>query len=152
VQYKKAMNVFREHGESPIGIDTSKHMTYDTIAGLALCALVSSFSCPAVAAGDAIAGKTVFANQCASCHTVEVGKNGFGPSLAGVYERKAGSLAGYTYSPAMVQLLVSAYSTPAPTVQPTREELGLPLKASPCVASKTLKFALPPPYATPPVP
>ena len=45
----------------------------------------------------------MFANQCASCHTVEVGKNGFGPSLAGVYERKAGSLAGYTYSPAMVQ-------------------------------------------------
>ena len=57
----------------------------------------------ASAAGDASAGKSVFANQCASCHTVEVGKNGFGPSLAGVYERKAGSLAGYTYSPAMVQ-------------------------------------------------
>jgi alcohol dehydrogenase (cytochrome c) len=57
----------------------------------------------ASAAGDATAGKSVFANQCASCHTVEVGKNGFGPSLAGVYERKAGSLAGYTYSPAMVQ-------------------------------------------------
>ena len=55
------------------------------------------------AAGDAATGKSVFANQCSSCHTTEVGKNGFGPSLAGVYERKAGSLAGYTYSPAMAQ-------------------------------------------------
>jgi alcohol dehydrogenase (cytochrome c) len=55
------------------------------------------------AAGDAAAGKTVFANQCSSCHTVEVGKNGFGPSLAEVIGRKAGNLAGFTYSPAMAQ-------------------------------------------------
>ena len=55
------------------------------------------------AAGDAAAGKTVFANQCSSCHTVVVGKNGFGPSLAEVIGRQAGSLAGYTYSPAMAQ-------------------------------------------------
>jgi alcohol dehydrogenase (cytochrome c) len=57
----------------------------------------------AYADGDAAAGKTVFANQCASCHTTEVGKNGFGPSLAAVIGRKAGSLAGFTYSPAMAQ-------------------------------------------------
>jgi alcohol dehydrogenase (cytochrome c) len=57
----------------------------------------------AVAAGDADAGKTVFANQCSSCHTTEVGKNGFGPSLAQVIGRKAGSLAGFTFSPAMAQ-------------------------------------------------
>jgi len=56
------------------------------------------------AAGDAAAGKTVFANQCASCHTVEAGKNGFGPSLAAVIGRKAGGLAGFgAYSPAMAQ-------------------------------------------------
>jgi len=55
------------------------------------------------AAGDAAAGKTVFANQCSSCHTTEVGKNGFGPSLAAVLGRKAGGLAGFTYSPAMAQ-------------------------------------------------
>src|SRR6266853_3088705 len=57
----------------------------------------------AYAAGDAAAGKTVFANQCASCHTIEAGKNGFGPSLAAVLGRKAGGLAGFTYSPAMAQ-------------------------------------------------
>src|ERR1700674_5767996 len=53
--------------------------------------------------GDAAAGKTVFANQCASCHTTEVGKNGFGPSLAAVLGRKGGGLAGVTFSPAMSQ-------------------------------------------------
>jgi alcohol dehydrogenase (cytochrome c) len=55
------------------------------------------------AEGDPIAGKTVFANQCSSCHTTELGKNGFGPSLAAVFGRKAGTLAGYKYSPALAQ-------------------------------------------------
>jgi alcohol dehydrogenase (cytochrome c) len=60
-------------------------------------------STQASADGDAAAGKTVFANQCSSCHTTVVGKNGFGPSLAEVVGRKAGGLAGFTYSPAMAQ-------------------------------------------------
>ena len=51
-----------------------------------LAALILASACvfhgQARAAGEAAAGKTVFANQCSSCHTVEVGKNGFGPSLA----------------------------------------------------------------------
>ena len=63
----------------------------------------SLFCGHASADGDATAGKTVFANQCSSCHTTEVGKNGFGPSLAEVVGRKAGSLAGFNYSPAMAQ-------------------------------------------------
>lgn len=54
------------------------------------------------AEGDAAAGKMAFENQCSSCHTTVVGKNGFGPSLAGVVGRKAGSLDGYTYTPAMM--------------------------------------------------
>ena len=59
---------------------------------------------PALAQGDAAAaGKTVFANQCASCHTTVPGKNGFGPSLAGVIDRKSGTLAGFKYSAAMAQ-------------------------------------------------
>src|SRR6266404_7340291 len=72
------------------------------IATLVL-ATASLFYGQARADGDAAAGKTVFANQCASCHTTEVGKNGFGPSLAAVLGRKAGGLAGFTYSPAMAQ-------------------------------------------------
>lgn len=42
----------------------------------------------------------VFA-QCASCHATEPGKTVFGPSLHGVGGRKAGSLPGYDYSPAL---------------------------------------------------
>jgi alcohol dehydrogenase (cytochrome c) len=53
------------------------------------------------AAGDAVAGKVAFDNQCAACHTAVVGKNGFGPSLAGVVGRKSGTLAGYAYTSAM---------------------------------------------------
>ena len=72
-----------------------------------LAALILASACvfhgQARAAGEAAAGKTVFANQCSSCHTVEVGKNGFGPSLAAVIGRKAGTLPGFTYSPAMAQ-------------------------------------------------
>ena len=72
------------------------------MAALVLAA-AALFYGQARADGDAAAGKTVFANQCSSCHTTEVGKNGFGPSLAGVSGRKAGSLAGFSYSPAMAQ-------------------------------------------------
>jgi alcohol dehydrogenase (cytochrome c) len=78
---------------------------FHTRAVLATLMLVtcSLFGGRASAAGDAAAGKAVFANQCSSCHTTEVGKNGFGPSLAGVLGRKAGSLAGFNFSPAMAQ-------------------------------------------------
>lgn len=66
------------------------------IAGLAM------FVCQhAWAAGDPVAGKTVFDQQCSNCHTTVAGKNGFGPSLDGVVGRRAGGLHGYTYSTAM---------------------------------------------------
>jgi cytochrome c len=42
----------------------------------------------------------VFA-QCASCHAVKPGQNGIGPSLAGVFGRKAGTGTGFEYSPAL---------------------------------------------------
>lgn len=38
---------------------------------------------------------------CKSCHAVEKGKNGIGPSLAGIYGTKAGDVAGYAFSPAL---------------------------------------------------
>ncbi|MFM6853324.1 MAG: c-type cytochrome [Sphingopyxis sp.] len=58
---------------------------------------------PALASlhGDAAAGAGVF-NQCRACHSVEAGRNGIGPSLHGVVGRRAGAVAGYTYSPANV--------------------------------------------------
>ena len=50
--------------------------------------------------GDAQRGAQVF-NQCKICHSLEAGKNLLGPSLHGLIGRKAGSLPGYSYSPAM---------------------------------------------------
>ena len=57
---------------------------------------------PALAqgAGDAQRGAQVF-TQCKICHSLEAGKNMVGPSLHGVLGRKAGTVPGYTYSPAM---------------------------------------------------
>jgi len=73
------------------------------------------FCAQARAGGDAAAGKTVFANQCSSCHTTEAGKNGFGPSMARVVGRKAGGLAGFRYSPAMAQAAPAARRSTAST-------------------------------------
>jgi len=55
---------------------------------------------PALAEGDAVAGKAVF-NQCKACHQVgPEAKNGVGPVLNGIVGRKAGEVAGYNYSDA----------------------------------------------------
>ncbi len=39
--------------------------------------------------------------QCRSCHSIEPGKNGIGPSLHGVVGKKAASAPGFNYSPAL---------------------------------------------------
>ena len=39
--------------------------------------------------------------QCAACHSTEPHKTVYGPSLAGIAGRRAGSLPGYAYSPAL---------------------------------------------------
>ncbi len=69
-------------------------------AGLLLGMLV--LTGPAWADGDAAEGEKVFA-KCRACHSAEPGKNGVGPSLAGVFGRKSGTLPGFTYSKAMVE-------------------------------------------------
>jgi len=47
-------------------------------------------------------GAEVFANECSVCHAVTKGTEGMmGPKLNGVFGRKAGSLAGFSYSQAM---------------------------------------------------
>jgi len=73
-------------------------------ASLALAGLVGSTAwagAPApVPAGDAVKGKAIFA-RCAICHELKPGVNKLGPSLYGVFGRKAGTVAGFAYSPAM---------------------------------------------------
>ncbi len=50
--------------------------------------------------GDAARGKKLF-DECAACHSLERGVHAVGPSLYGVFERKAGELAEFRYSPPM---------------------------------------------------
>jgi len=50
--------------------------------------------------GDAARGEQKFV-ECAACHSVERGVNNVGPTLAGVFGRKAGALAEFRYSAAM---------------------------------------------------
>jgi cytochrome c len=50
--------------------------------------------------GDAARGQAKF-GDCAACHKLEAGANNVGPSLHGVFTRKAGEIADFRYSPAM---------------------------------------------------
>ena len=43
-------------------------------------------------------GATLFRRQCGTCHSLVAGEIRQGPSLAGVYGRKAGTLPGFKYS------------------------------------------------------
>ena len=52
--------------------------------------------------GDADAGRQVF-KKCQTCHSLEPGKTLLGPSLAGVFGRKAASDPNFSYSPAFKQ-------------------------------------------------
>jgi cytochrome c2 len=56
---------------------------------------------PAMAEARAAQGKVAFEATCSGCHSAKPGENGTGPSMFGVLGRKAGSLDGYGYSPAM---------------------------------------------------
>ena len=52
------------------------------------------------AAADAAAGQAIF-NRCKICHSVDAGKNMVGPSLHGLFGRKAGTADNFAYSEAM---------------------------------------------------
>ena len=69
---------------------------------LIILATAGALSVPltAYAEGDAAAGEKVFAH-CAPCHSTKPGENKFGPSLAGVVGRKAGTEPAFSYSSAL---------------------------------------------------
>jgi len=46
--------------------------------------------------GDAVRGKDVFEKRCTGCHAMDADREG--PRMAGVFGRKAGSVAGFDYS------------------------------------------------------
>jgi alcohol dehydrogenase (cytochrome c) len=59
------------------------------------------FAHPAMADPDVEAGQEIFQAQCSACHSNQPAVNGIGPSLAGLAGRKAGSLHGFTFTPAL---------------------------------------------------
>jgi cytochrome c len=67
----------------------------------AAAALALTLGGPARADGDAAKGEKVFA-KCKTCHEIATDKNKVGPTLQGVIGRKAGTVAGFKYSEAMV--------------------------------------------------
>src|SRR5947209_6215243 len=70
-----------------------------TLLGAAIVAIAPAGM--VAAAPPAPAGQEIFEQRCAACHSVEPDDNEVGPSLAGVVGRKAGSAAGFGYSPAL---------------------------------------------------
>ena len=67
---------------------------------IAVFALSSLLTAAAHAEGDAVRGEAHF-KECAACHKLAAGANEVGPSLHGVFSRKAGELGDFRYSPAM---------------------------------------------------
>ena len=67
-----------------------------TLALFATLLLIGS----ARAGGDAARGEAKF-GDCAACHKLEAGANDVGPSLHGIFNRKAAEIAEFRYSPAM---------------------------------------------------
>lgn len=63
--------------------------------GLAACLHIS----PVHAAGDAENGRLQYASRCIACHSIDVSLAG--PAHRGVFGAKAGSVAGFDYSPAL---------------------------------------------------
>jgi cytochrome c len=77
-------------------------MKHGKILAAAVAAAALFAASQAYADGDAAAGEKVFkAHLCFGCHRFEAGKNGAGPSLHGVFDRKAGEAPGFAYSDAL---------------------------------------------------
>src|SRR5256885_81671 len=68
---------------------------------IGLFATLLAFGASAVGQDEVAQGQKQFEAQCAACHTVKPGVNGFGPSLAGVVGKAAGKTPGYSYTTAM---------------------------------------------------
>ena len=68
---------------------------------LVLAALLSG---KAARAADPVAGKAIFNQTCANCHSLDVGVNKVGPSLWHVVNRPSATIEGYDYSLSMKNL------------------------------------------------
>lgn len=73
----------------------------NTLVAFVAGAAMASLSVSAFAQGDAAAGKKIFDQTCALCHSAEKGVNKIGPSLFAVYGTKAAEVPGYEFSDAL---------------------------------------------------
>jgi len=62
-------------------------------------ALAPALAVPALANGSAERGRDLYESRCIGCHSLDT--NRIGPKHRGVHGRKAGSVPGFTYSPAL---------------------------------------------------
>ena len=71
----------------------------------AAAAIVVGLSAPQAFAqeGNAARGERVFNQQCKTCHALEDGPSLTGPTLHGMFGRKAGTAAGFEFSEAMIK-------------------------------------------------
>ena len=74
-----------------------RHTRWTAIAWAAVLAAAVD---AAGADGDVTRGKKLF-EECAACHALEPGVNGIGPSLHGLFGRKAGEVPDFRYSAAL---------------------------------------------------
>jgi cytochrome c2 len=70
------------------------------VSPLTWAAVLLAASIAARAEGDVVKGEERF-KDCAACHSTERGVNSVGPSLYGVFGRKAGELVEFRFSPAL---------------------------------------------------
>ena len=75
-------------------------MTYTKVWLYIVTIAVFGIPVHAQAMGDTMKGKETF-HQCSACHSITLNENLNGPSLAGVFGRKAGTAIGFNYSRAM---------------------------------------------------
>ncbi|WP_309605409.1 c-type cytochrome [Phenylobacterium sp.] len=108
-------------------------------ASAGLAALIA----PATASADAKAGAVVFTHKCAECHSTRRGKIVTGPSLAGLFGRKAGSVSDFPYSAAVKTsgLIWNAETLDAFIAQPRKTIRGITM-TSPGVADATQRADL----------
>ena len=84
-------------------------MNATTITGCALSVMVGALlvALPArgttppdgVAKGDPVRGQTLYQSRCTACHSLDQSR--VGPAHRGVFDRLAGSVPGFDYSPAL---------------------------------------------------
>jgi cytochrome c len=66
---------------------------------LTFAACLAALACPAMAAGDADAGRSLYQARCTACHSLDY--NGVGPAHRGVFGRVAARAPGFAYSNAL---------------------------------------------------